>query len=54
MADESGERDEAEPWMGVPFQVNWFHVDRPVAGTTFRRQSAPQSVADGDDDPIPG
>ena len=52
VTDESGEYDTAVPSVGAAFQVNWFHAERPVAGTTFQRQVAPQQgAADGGEDP---
>jgi hypothetical protein len=42
VTDESGGHD-PEASAEVGFRVNWFHPERPVAGTTFRRQQVPQA-----------
>jgi hypothetical protein len=36
------EQDLVEPSPPQVYRVNWFHVERPVTGTTFRRQVVPQ------------
>jgi hypothetical protein len=36
------EQDIAEQSTPKAYRVNWFHAERPVTGTTFRRQTAPQ------------
>ena len=42
MIDVTLEQDVVEPSTPKVYRVNWFHVERPVTGTTFRRQVVPQ------------
>jgi hypothetical protein len=41
VVDESSEMDAVDAMLSVSHRINWFHIDRPVTGTTSCRQSEP-------------
>ena len=49
--DAAREQDILEPSAPRAYRVNWFHAERPVAGTTYRRQadSQPRPVTTAED-----